>query len=91
MNERVERLTMSVEDAAAELGVSTKMAYDLIHVEGFPVLCIGHRKRVNREGLKLWIDANTQGMEALQQRAIPERVCDLLDKLIAQAEREATP
>lgn len=43
MTERVERLTMSVSEAAAELGISTKTAYNLIHVDGFPVIRIGSR------------------------------------------------
>lgn len=55
--------TISVAEAAEMLGVSTKTAYTLIHRQDFPVLWIGRRARVNREGLLRWIDKNTQNME----------------------------
>ena len=35
--ERVERLTMSVQEAAEELGVCMKIMYDLTHREDFPL------------------------------------------------------
>lgn len=60
MTERVERLTMSVEETAQALGVSRKVVYNLIHQEGFPVLWIGRCARVNREGLRRWVDAQTE-------------------------------
>ena len=47
MTERVERLTMTVEEAAQALGISRKAVYNLIHQEGFPVLWIGRCARVN--------------------------------------------
>lgn len=59
MTERVERLTMTVEEAAQALGISRKAVYNLIHQEGFPVLWIGRCARVNREGLRRWVDAQT--------------------------------
>lgn len=40
MTERVERLTMSVAEAAAELGVSTKKMYDVVHRRDFPTVKI---------------------------------------------------
>lgn len=60
MNERVERLTLSVPETAKELGVSVKTAYDLVHRADFPTIRIGQRIRINREGLRKWINANTQ-------------------------------
>lgn len=53
-------LTMSVSEAAEELGISTKTMYNLTHVQGFPVIRIGHRARVSREGLREWVRANEQ-------------------------------
>lgn len=66
MNERVERYTMSVPEAAAELGVCTNIVYDLIHTDDFPVIWFGRKARINREGLRLWINRHTQGMEVTQ-------------------------
>ena len=60
MTERVERLTMSVVEAAAELGVSTKKMYDVVHRRDFPTVKIGTRIRVSREGLREWVRNNEQ-------------------------------
>ena len=43
MTDRVERLTMSVSEAAAELGISPKKAYELAHSADFPSFKIGTR------------------------------------------------
>lgn len=67
MTERVERLTMSVAEAAAELGVSTKKMYDVVHRRDFPTVKIGTRIRVSREGLREWVRNHEQNrMEAAQ-------------------------
>lgn len=58
MTERVQRLTMSVSEMSDELGISTKTGYALTHVPGFPVIRIGHRVRVSREGLAEWVRKN---------------------------------
>ena len=51
-------LTLSVSEMSEELGVSTKTGYALTHTPGFPVIRIGHRVRVSREGLAEWVKAN---------------------------------
>ena len=58
MTERVQRLTMSVSEMSDELGISTKTGYALTHVPVFPVIRIGHRVRVSREGLAEWVRKN---------------------------------
>lgn len=55
MPEHMERLTMSVSEAARELGISVPTAYALTHRSGFPALWIGNRVRVSREGLRVWV------------------------------------
>ena len=50
-----ERLTMSVAEAAKHLGVCTKTIYTLTHREDFPVIRIGRRTRISREGLVEWV------------------------------------
>jgi len=46
-------------DAAARLGVSRSIVYQLINSDGFPVVKIGSRKLVPVEGLEKWIRENT--------------------------------
>ena len=58
MTERVQRLTMSVSEMSEELGISSKTGYALTHIPGFPVIRIGHRVRISREGLAEWVKAN---------------------------------
>lgn len=58
MQEKVncERLTYSIPEAAAVLGISTSKMYQVIKIEGFPVLLIGKRRLISKEGLKRWLD-----------------------------------
>ena len=60
MTERVKRLTMSVAEAAEELGISVPTAYTLTHRADFPALWIGHRVRISRDGLRDWVREQTQ-------------------------------
>lgn len=50
-----EQLTISVAEAAKQLGVCTKTVYDLTHRADFPVIKIGRRTRISREGLAEWV------------------------------------
>ena len=56
----VECLTMSVEEAAEQLGICTKIAYQLTHRADFPTIKIGRRTRVSREGLREWVRQQAQ-------------------------------
>lgn len=56
----VECLTMSVEEAAQQLGICTKIAYQLTHRADFPTIKIGRRTRVSREGLREWVRSQEQ-------------------------------
>lgn len=58
MPDKVKRLTLSVAEAAQELGISTRKVYDLTHQQGFPVLKIGARTRIPRAGLEEWVASN---------------------------------
>ena len=51
-------LTMSVSEMSEDLGISSLTGYALTHIPGFPVIRIGHRVRVSREGLAEWVKAN---------------------------------
>lgn len=63
----VESLTMSVDEAAQQLGICTKIAYQLTHRADFPTIKIGRRTRVSREGLREWVRNQEQNrMEVTQ-------------------------
>ena len=55
----MERLTISIEEMAKQLGISRPTAYTLANSEGFPVLKIGKRKVVPVLGLQEWIKKNS--------------------------------
>jgi len=60
MNIKTSTLTMSVEEAAQELGICVKIAYDLTHRQDFPTIKIGRRTRISREGLREWVRQQEQ-------------------------------
>lgn len=49
------KLTMSVAEAAQELGICSRIVYDLVHRADFPAIRIGRRVRISREGLAEWV------------------------------------
>lgn len=53
-------LTLSVQEAAAALGVGKNTAYDLVRSGTLPHVRIGRTIRVPAEALKEWITSNTQ-------------------------------
>lgn len=55
------RMTMTVDEMAAELHISRPTAYELVKQEHFPAFRIGQRILVNRAGLQRWIDAQCGG------------------------------
>lgn len=54
-------LTMSVEEAARELGICIKSVYTLTHRADFPTIKIGRRTRISRAGLAEWVRQQEQG------------------------------
>lgn len=53
---RPEKLTYSVAEAAAVLGVSTSNMYQIIKMRGFPVIVLGKRRLIPIQGLQRWIE-----------------------------------
>lgn len=67
MPEQITPLAVSASVAARLLGVSKPTIYQYIHREDFPSFKLGNRTLVSVEGLKKWIEAQTQkGMEVRQ-------------------------
>ena len=54
-------LTMSVEEAARELGICIKSVYTRPHRADFPTIKIGRRTRISRAGLAEWVRQQEQG------------------------------
>lgn len=55
--EMADRVTLSVAETAAALGVSRPTVYNLLHRKGFPAFRVGGRTLVSVEGLREWVAA----------------------------------
>ena len=55
-----ESLTISVAEAAEQLGICVKSAYTLTHRQDFPTVKIGRRTRVSRAGVAEWVRRQEQ-------------------------------
>ena len=56
---KLEKLTYSVEEAAEVLGVSRSKMYQIVKMQGFPVLVLGGRRLVSVKGLARWVEEQT--------------------------------
>lgn len=57
----MDKLAISVPEAAKMIGVCTKTAYALTRRADFPAVKIGTRTLVSVEGLKAWIKIQAEG------------------------------
>ena len=56
----MEKLTISVDELATQLGISRPLAYELTRLEGFPAVRLGERRIVIPvDGLKRWLDSQS--------------------------------
>lgn len=55
--EMTDRVTLSVAETAAALGVSRPTVYNLLHRQDFPAFKVGGRTLVSAEGLREWVAA----------------------------------
>lgn len=51
-----EKLTLSVSEAAALIGVSQSHMYELCRIEGFPAIKIGRRILIHAKRMEAWLD-----------------------------------
>lgn len=58
-----EKLAYSVEEAAEVLGLSTSKMYQVINMEGFPVIKLGGRRIVPIKGLERWLENMASGSQ----------------------------
>ena len=57
----IDRVTLSITETAAALGVSRPTVYTLLHKRGFPAFKVGGRTLVSAEGLREWVAAQAGG------------------------------
>jgi len=57
--DKINPAVLTVKQLGQYLNVSTNVAYQLIHSDGFPTLQLGKRMLVPIEQLNIWIDKHT--------------------------------
>ena len=57
----MERMTMSVQELSAQMGISLPKAYELVKTQGFPVLRIGTRILIPIDAYKEWLMKQSTG------------------------------
>ena len=55
-----EKLTLSVPEAAALIGVSASKMYEIVRIQGFPAIRVGKRVLVSAKKLEAWLDEMTE-------------------------------
>ena len=59
----MEKLTISVDELATQLGISRPLAYELTRRDGFPAVRLGERRIViPLDGLKRWLDSQSKAV-----------------------------
>lgn len=56
----MDRLTMTVQEMATQLGISKPKAYELTRIKGFPVLRLGRRVIIPVEAFHRWMDEQSK-------------------------------
>ena len=51
----MEKITCSVREWSEIVGCSLPRAYDMTHIEGFPVVCVGKKRLILLSQAKLWL------------------------------------
>lgn len=63
----MEKLVYSVDEMAATLDISRPKAFELVHRAGFPVVRVGRRLLIPRDGLEEWLKQQTKGGEEVNE------------------------
>lgn len=56
----MEKLTLSIPEAAKILGVSKAKMYQIARIKGFPTIQVGTRLLVSAKGLERWVDEQAE-------------------------------
>lgn len=57
----MEKVTMSVQELAGQMGISLPVAYELVRQEGFPSIRIGRRILIPVEPFREWLGRQSIG------------------------------
>ena len=60
----MERMTMTVEELRAAMGIGRRQAYDLVNRSDFPVIRLGKRILIPRDAFLKWLEAQTADIGA---------------------------
>lgn len=55
-----QKLTLSVPEAAEIIGVSPSKMYEVVKIQGFPLVKLGKRLLVSRKGLERWVEEQAE-------------------------------
>lgn len=55
----MDKMTMSVQELSAQMGISLPKAYELVKTPGFPIIRIGTRILIPVEAFKTWLIINS--------------------------------
>lgn len=55
MSEENMKIVFSVQELAQALGIGKAKAYDMTHIEGFPVLVVGRRRLIPKAAFEKWL------------------------------------
>jgi excisionase family DNA binding protein len=55
----IDKIAVTVQEAAELLSVSVPTLYDMARSEGFPMFKVGRRTLISRSGLEEWVNAQT--------------------------------
>lgn len=61
--EEVDKLAYNMQEAAEAVGVSRPTMAELIHQKGFPAIRVGRRWIIPVDGLRRWMDEQSQAQE----------------------------
>lgn len=56
----MEKLTLSVPEAAKVLGIGNNKMYQLARTKGFPTIRVGNRLLISVKGLERWVEEQAQ-------------------------------
>lgn len=63
----MERLVYSVDEMAGVLDISRPKAFEFVHRAGFPVVRVGRRLLIPRDGLEEWLKQQAKGGEEVSE------------------------
>ncbi len=63
VDQKVQKIALSIDETADALGVSRPTVYNLLHRRDFPAFKVGGRTLVSAEGLQRWVALQAEGGE----------------------------